>query len=392
MEEIMTGTTQKFAAGVVFTLASASAIAWLVDHYIYEKPAEVDMKVSEKFFSPDYFMARRRFREMAASAGGRMETIPLDAKGPNGEDLGIDIAWFGAANPRRVLLHSSGLHGVEGFAGSATQLQLLNNLPTLPEDAALIVVHVLNPFGMSWLRRFNENNVDLNRNFLGDAPYTGAPEAYSSLDSFLNPQSPPASDLYTLRAGWLILRHGMPALKVAVVGGQYEYPKGLFFGGRHLEQGSERYQAFLADRLPSVKRLVAIDVHTGIGNYGEDILMVEPKDYATLRKIFGERVVPPDPEKSDSYPVRGALDTMFARALPKAEIFAVTQEFGTYSPTKVLHALREENRWHHYGAGTLDNPAKRILKETFCPDDESWRTAVLTRGRELLKQGLSNLE
>src|SRR5437879_4302877 len=101
------------------------------------------MKCSEKFFFPDYFAARHRFREMAATAGGRPETIPLDAKGPSGEGLGIDIAWFGAANPRSVLLHSSGLHGVEGFAGSAIQLQLLDDLPKLPKDAALIAVHAL---------------------------------------------------------------------------------------------------------------------------------------------------------------------------------------------------------------------------------------------------------
>jgi hypothetical protein len=347
---------------------------------------------SEKFFSPDYFTARNRFREMVTAAGGCQETIPLGAKGPNGEALGIDIAWFGSANPRRVLLHSSGLHGVEGFAGSAIQLQLLNDLPALPEHAALIVVHVLNPYGMSWLRRFNENNVDLNRNFLGDKPYAGAPSTYSILDSFLNPQSPPATDFYTLRAGWLVLRYGMPALKMAVVGGQYEYPKGLFFGGKRLQEVGEKYQAFLAQRLPSVERLVVIDVHTGIGNYGEDILMVEPKDYSRLRPMFGERVASPDPEKSDSYSVRGALNTMFSRAIPKAEVFAITQEFGTYSPTKVLHALREENRWHHYGAGTLDHPTKQILKETFYPKDDTWRESVLNRGRELLKQGLSKVE
>ena len=349
------------------------------------------MKGSEAFFSPDYFTARRRFREIAAGAGGRLENIPLDAKGPHEEELGLDIAWFGTANPRRAILHSSGLHGVEGFAGSAIQLQLLKNLPNLPEDAALIVAHILNPYGMAWLRRFNQHNVDLNRNFLGNDLYAGAPQTYSNLDAFLNPQSPPGSDLYTLKAGWLILRYGLPALKAAVVGGQYEYPKGLFFGGKHLEQEGEEYQAFLSTRLASVKRLIAIDVHTGIGKYGEDILMVEPNDYRKLQQVFGERVVPPDSEKSDSYPVRGALDTMFARALPQAEIFAVTQEFGTYSPTKVLHALREENRWHHYGGGSIDHPTKKILKDTFCPQDSTWRRSILNRGVDLLNQALAKL-
>ena len=321
-----------------------------------------------------------------------MEALPIDAKGPGGEALGIEIAWFGAENPRRVLLHSSGLHGVEGFAGSAIQLQLLNDVPKVPDDMALVIVHILNPYGMSWLRRTNESNVDLNRNFLSDNSYTGAPAAYGTLNSFLNPPTSPSTDLYTLRAGWLVLRHGMPALKIAVLSGQYEYPKGLFFGGKRLEQTGERYQAFLSNRFASAEQVVAFDVHTGIGNYAEDLLMVQPVAYPMLRPIFGDRVVPPDPEKTDSYPTTGSMDTIYARLMPKAKIYAVTQEFGTYSPMKVLHALREENRWHHYGAGTIKHPTKDAMKETFCPADETWRKAVLRRGAELLNDGLAHLQ
>src|SRR5438128_1546746 len=121
------------------------------------------MGISTSFFSTDYFVARSRFREMAGRAGGTLESLTLGATGPGGQDLSIDIAWFGAPEPERILLHSSGLHGVEGFAGSAIQLQLLNLLPAIPPDAALVLVHILNPYGMAWLRRVNEENVDLNR-------------------------------------------------------------------------------------------------------------------------------------------------------------------------------------------------------------------------------------
>src|SRR5215510_13293421 len=106
------------------------------------------------------------FHALAARARAMVETLPLDAKGPAGESLGIDIAWIGSRQPKNVLVHSSGLHGVEGFAGSAIHLQFLNALPTLAPDTAILLVHILNPFGMAWLRRVNENNVDLNRNFI----------------------------------------------------------------------------------------------------------------------------------------------------------------------------------------------------------------------------------
>jgi hypothetical protein len=362
------------------------------------------MMHSENCFSADYFSAKKSFREKTQIAGGRLESIPLDARGPNGDSLGIDIAWFGAAEPRRVLLHSSGIHGVEGFAGSAIQLQLLNDLAELPQDVALIFVHILNPYGMAWLRRCNENNVDLNRNFLNVEASAAesqrlqvAFDSYRKFDSFLNPQSPPAIDLYTLKVVTLILKHGLPVLKRSIAGGQYWFPQGLFFGGKllpsgvvNLEQGTAKYQTFLAQSLSSAERVIAIDVHTGLGKYGQDSLLAE-RNHSALQRMFGERVTSSEPEKGPAYHAFGTLNAMLRRTMPHAEVFALTQEFGTYSPMKVLHALREENRWHHYGAGTLAHPIKRRLREMFYPQDKTWQEAVLNRGEELLKQGLANL-
>src|SRR5438128_436045 len=119
---------------------------------------------------------------MTERSGGRLEILPIAAKGPRGEDLSVDVGWFGAAEPDHVLVHSSGIHGVEGFAGSAIQLQIIDALPAIAENAALVLVHVLNPYGMAWLRRVNEENVDLNRNCLEDAAYSGAPPAYAVCD------------------------------------------------------------------------------------------------------------------------------------------------------------------------------------------------------------------
>jgi hypothetical protein len=341
---------------------------------------------TERAFAPDYGTARRRFQESTQRADGRLESLQLDVKGPAGEDLSIDIAWFGSEHPRRVVLHSSGIHGVEGFAGSAIQLQLLEDVPRLPDDTALIIVHVLNPYGMAWLRRVNENNIDLNRNFVADGVYRDAPAAYAKLDSFLNPQSPPSSDFFLVKALYLVLRYGVTSLKQTIAGGQYEYPKGLFFGGKRLAQGLEKYQAFLRSRLGSVLSVLAIDVHTGLGKYGEDTLLVAAEGYDHLRPVLGERVRPMEAKKGPAYRTEGGLPNLLYSALPQARVDFVGQEFGTYNPVKVLHALREENRWHHYGAGTLSHPAKTAMKEAFCPHDDSWRRAILKRGRDLLKE------
>jgi hypothetical protein len=347
-----------------------------------------------RFFSADYQSARERFRQAAERGGARLTALDLEAKGPKGEDLAIDIAWFGAEQPRQVLLHSSGVHGVEAFAGSAIQLQWLAKGISAAEDTAVVLVHVINPYGMAWLRRFNESNVDLNRNFLGPGePYEGGPKGYDTLGPFVNPPTPPSWDLYYPRAAWLIVRHGMSTLKQVVAGGQYEYPKGLFFGGSKLEEGPRKIQEFVRERLESAEHLVVVDVHTGLGPFAFDTLFVHAGDegseiYQVMKRTFGERVASLDPDRGPAYRVKGAYDTMYPRVLPGAEVYFLCQEFGTYHAARALRALRAENRWHHYGEGAVDHPTKEELKEKFFPDDESWRQTVLHRGREVIEQGL----
>jgi predicted deacylase len=350
------------------------------------------MAMSPSYFSADYFSARDRFRGAAVKAGGRLSALMLAAKGPRGEELTIDIAWFGTESPDRVLLHSSGIHGVEGFAGSAIQLQVLDKLPPLVSGTALVMVHVLNPYGMAWIRRVNENNVDLNRNFCSPGRHAGSPPMYPALDPFLNPASPPGFDFYSVKAARMILRHGMTALKQSVAGGQYDFPRGLFFGGRQMEDGPRQYEQFLQQRLATVENVIVIDVHTGLGKFAEDSLLVEPVDAESLRAAFGERITPLQPDQGAAYRIQGGLESMIFRVFTRRRPVFIGQEIGTYLPAKVLYALREENRWHHYGEGTLDHPAKRRLMETFCPADESWRRAVLKRGQEVIMQALGNLK
>jgi hypothetical protein len=344
------------------------------------------MPDAASLFSNDYFQARDRFRQRVRAAGGNLETLALEVRGPQGEDLSIDIGVFGNPTARRVLLHSSGIHGVEGFAGSAIQLQLIDKLPSIPNDGAIIVVHTLNPYGMAWLRRVNEENVDLNRNSLLDDSFSGAPSTYVAVDPFLNPASSPSHDAFFLRVTMNVLRYGWTALKQAVAGGQYEYPRGLFFGGKRHQPGLTKYQTFLKTALRSAERVVAIDVHTGLGKFGKDILLVDTEHYETMKQAFGPRVVAIQPEGGPAYRTRGGVQFMLFHALSHARVAFIGQEFGTYNPLRVIHALREENRWHHFGRGTLDHPTKREIKEVFYPSDVSWRESVLNRGSELIAQ------
>ena len=342
--------------------------------------------MDEPEFAPDYVSARSMFLEAVSGTAGRLEGLDLGLKGPSNETLTIDIAWYGDDNPRRVLIHSSGLHGVEGFAGSAIQSHFISNRPDIPKDCALAVVHALNPYGMAWLRRVNENNVDLNRNWLfGGEKHAGAEAGYQRLNSLLNPESPPSKDFFTLRAAWKVLTEGMPVLKQAVAGGQYDYPRGIFFGGKELQAGPCLYRDWIRRRLANTEHVCAIDVHTGLGPSGQDTLLVDNSQNDRLRAIYGDRVSALNPHQGVAYEARGGLHSFLPHILPGSRVDFLCQEFGTYSPLRVAHALREENRWHHYGAGDLDHPSKRALKEVFCPGKHSWRVNIIRRGEELLR-------
>ena len=307
----------------------------------------------------------------------------MAARGPSGEDLTIDIGWLGSGSPQHALVHSSGIHGVEGFAGSAIQLQLLEEPPKLPPDTAVLFTHILNPFGMAWLRRANENNVDLNRNFIPDGHYEGIPPHYEAIDTHLS-----RGPLYT-RAITAFMRYGVSISLQAVAGGQYEFPQNLFYGGKQLEPGLEKYYAFLKQNLASARRALGIDVHTGIGRFSRDLLIVE-RDYDSLRQIFGSHVTLSQPKHLPAYRIRGSHHELFISALSHAQPRFLMQEFGTYNPVKVFRALREENQSHHNGAA-LDHVTKETLKETFCPTSETWRQRVLLRGQEVFDQALQEL-
>lgn len=346
------------------------------------------------YFPADYFEARERFLSLAARAGAQTASYPIGARGPEDRPLSIDTAYLGAAQPRRLLVVLSGTHGVEGFAGSALQQQWLDRgAPDLPPDGGCLLIHAVNPYGFAWCRRTNENNVDLNRNALERFPGPPNP-VYAGLDAWLNPRSvPPRLDLFALRGLVPLLRYGPRRLQRAILEGQYEYPQGLFYGGARTEASIQAVVALLGDaRWRRAERVVALDLHTGYGRYGTYVLMVDlPPDtsrYADLARWFGAAYVSSSRAPGAvAYPISGGLTERLARLLaPRAH--AALLEFGTYSATRVLAALRRENRaYHHAGVESRAHAAARaILREMFCPRDPAWRAAVLAQGAAVLEQ------
>jgi hypothetical protein len=348
---------------------------------------------ADEYFPADYFAARNAFRVRAAAA--EQSAHPITAPGPNGEALSIDSAYLGNPTPRQLLVITSGIHGVEGYAGSALQqLWLAEFAGPLPVATGVLLVHTLNPYGFAHGRRVNEHNVDLNRNALATFPGPANP-AYRLLNTWLNPSNPaPRFDDFLWRALALQLRHGRTTLAQAIAAGQYEFPQGLFYGGREREPSLAIFADLLtAPHFAGVQRVWHLDLHSGLGRYGRYQLLLDvppsAPEFAQLARGFGARVVKSDhPSHATHYSAHGILPVLTRRALPAALALAATLEFGTLGPTTLLRILRAENRVHHHGA-QREADAVRIraaLRAALAPDNPTWRAAVIAGGRQVFTQ------
>jgi predicted deacylase len=345
------------------------------------------------YFASDYFGARLAFLEAAAHAGAQTRAYSVSARGPRGEELFIDSARLGASKPARLLILTSGVHGIEGFAGSALQRLFLERHADQWRQAndGVLLVHALNPYGFAHGRRVNENNVDLNRNALDHFP---GPDnaAYRSLNRWLNPSSLLSRfDDFWPGALWHSLRLGPSALRQAIAGGQYEFPQGLFYGGSEPE-GSLRIfsQLLTAPEFTQVETIVHLDLHSGLGKFARLHLYVDhaPGSAAFQRwqDSYGtDRVTSSQTTQSGGYPASGVLSDITRRIFAGREVLTATLEAGTCSAVRVLRALRAENRAQFHDPAAIGR-ARVALCQAFYPPENSWRQALVTQGHWLLSR------
>ena len=362
------------------------------------------------WFANSYAEAAGRFLiacDELREAGHKVENerLEIGMTGPDGEPLCIDVAIVGSLQSGKVLLSTSGVHGVEGYPGSAIQLAVMDDLckDDSFKDHAIIFVHAINPYGMAWWRRFNENNVDLNRNFLKrDQKYEGVPVGYETIREFINPESPPPQKerWFKLKALNLIRKYGFNNLKQCVAEGQYEYPKAIQYGGDCLQPGPELLLNWLDNKLESVNRIWAVDLHTGLGPSGHDTLLISagmgPEDFSRLDALFPGHVETLDPNSGVGYEIVGDLHQGLEDRYSDIEWTSITQEFGTFKPVIVLQASRAENRWTQWGLHMNEMDARRHwsreqMLRAFNPKDVVWQHKITSRGRHVFNVARADL-
>lgn len=347
-------------------------------------------------FSPTYTRARERFVQAAGASGAQVHCYKLPMRGAQDEELVMDVAVHGPANASKVLMTTSAVHGIEGFCGSAIQTGLLQSL-SLPPDVAVVHVHAVNPHGFSHARRVNEDNVDLNRNFIDFAQPLPVNADYAEIHALLLPDIWPPTPEHAVALDSQALVWGDRRIQRAITSGQYQFPDGVWFGGLAPTWSHRTFRQVLHAHLKQASQIAWIDLHTGLGPHGrgERIFACTDtgKTLQRARQWWGRDITSVDTGTSNSVPLSGPIQMAIYNECPKAEYTGICLEFGTVPLAQMILAMRADH-WlaQHPGAPVeLRNAIRADMFQAFNPSSSDWRVKVWQQGYQVAQEALKGL-
>ena len=314
------------------------------------------------------------------------------------EDLYIDTIYLPSSTEQKnLVVLTTGVHGIEGYIGSVMLDVFWQEMyPDLnKENTGVLVIANVNPYGMKHHRRYNENNVDLNRNFIIDweAFDTTVNKDYPKVDQFLGPQKKMGNALWH-EAGFYasmvkeVVANGADSISNALLGGQYEYPQGVYYGGAGDEQSTtyvkDVFEWTLGDS--QYENVVHIDVHSGYGpRYNMVIFnsVYETMNEAETKALFGyDNVISYDSESF--YATTGDTTDFYYRLKEQmgaeTALFSTCFEFGTIGDSFLDSIISmkytvEENQdyWYPTTDKVMNAIVKERYQELFYPTEMEWR-------------------
>ena len=337
------------------------------------------------YFANSYMQARHNFMAGCSEQATFVKSWQHPLRGIAGEKLYVDLAWFGNVTAKKVLVLLSGTHGVEGFCGSGIQVGSIKTRWHLQanNDLAILMIHGLNPWGMSYIRRVNEDGVDLNRNFLDFQQPLPKNLLYDDLADVIVPQEwTEETKVKTLEQIVEYFSNSKSQIE-DLARGQYQYWYAPFYGGEAPTWSNRIFYKIVHQHLQDKQAVGLLDYHTGLGQYGTGQLISLPNNAAKKQnlasEIWGDKLVMTGSEKSVApYHPQGNLITALYNKLTKSICIAAAYEFGTIPQTEVFDALRADHWLHAYG--DLNSEQAKAIKQdllnAFYSDRSDWQESI----------------
>lgn len=411
--------TRALGALLVLLLAALAWSTWRFANYAPPDAAMPPDPTAQAWFIDDYTAARADFLrrgDALAGAFANVERFAIAVDSRSGvTDLFVDGLYLPAqgGEKKKLLVVSSGVHGVEGPTGSAVQRLFMHEVMTLQNlrgplaDTGVLLLHAVNPYGFARYRRFTENNVDLNRNASTDAAlYRAVNAGYPLVDGLINPQGPADAGrldnrFFHLRAVTLIAQHGMRTLRQAVLQGQYQKQPGIYFGGHALEPQLAALGPRIAPILDAYPLSMSLDLHTGYGARGTLHLFfnppADPRARQGLEAAFAGQPIDWG-TGNDFYTVTGDFMAWLGQLrsggthLPAGFEYGTMDSQTTLGAIKSLHVTVLENQGaqHGYASAQDETKIRHDYREMFYPSSPDWRAKVVRDSRAMFQAVLAN--
>ena len=394
--------SKKVLISILSAIVAVVVLLSVVGPYVVlngaRQPEVADEYSYGEYFYNSYDEIRSHLKERVEKLRANGVTVEVSEYAVNESDnLYIDNIYLPSANEKKnLIVLTTGVHGMEGYIGSVMLDVFFEEIyPTLDtENTGILVVANVNPYGMKYMRRYNENNVDLNRNFIID--WNGfdlsSNKDYPEVKEFLQPEGKIGNAFWHEAEFYLnlakeALTKGADKVSDALLTGQYEYPQGVYYGGNGDEISTAYLKGVFNDCLDGeYENIVHIDIHSGYGpRYNMVIFnsVYETMTEAETKEAFGyDYVISYDSESF--YATTGDTTDYFYRLAESKEsekdLFSTCFEFGTIGDSFMDSILSlkytvDENRQHWYP--TENKVASEIVSENyaelFYPTEKEWR-------------------
>ena len=368
---------------------------------IAKQPAAED-EIYNRKFATSYEEVRDNLDELVGYLRKNgVEVVTSEYAVNEAENLYIDNIYLPSTGEHtNLIVLTTGVHGIEGYIGSTMiEVFIMDILPQINrENTGILIVANVNPYGMKNYRRYNENNVDLNRNFIEDWESfdRSSNKEYPKVDKFLQPEGKMGNafwhevGFYAKLAKEAIFT-GADTISDALLTGQYEYPEGVYYGGNGDEVSTTYLKGVFADCLDGeYENIIHIDIHSGYGpRYNMVIFnsVQDPTTEADAIDMYGyDYIIAQDSE--EFYVTFGDTTDYFYRLAKSKnsdkELLSTCFEFGTigdgfFDSILSLKYTVDENRQHWYP--TTNKITEQMVRENymelFYPTEKEWRMKAI---------------
>jgi hypothetical protein len=339
----------------------------------------------------DYHQCKERFLKHQPVIEAKWSNVIVQSFSLK-DETSMDLIYATPKETKQLLLITTGLHGIEGYVGAAMLELFMNEFVSKidHQSTGLCLIHGINGWGMKNFRKANENNIDLNRNFVWD--WTDTPslinESYEELNWLFHPKTHYSnrtlqSFSFAMSLGRALRQMDQKTITRAVTLGQYNDSKGVYYGGTDYEIVTTHLMELYERLFSTYKSIILLDIHTGYGPKDQMYMVNSRFEHRKQGELTDQLnypfIITSTPEQF--YEINGdMIDYMYRvqqSKFPKTQLFATTLEFGTlgdslYGQLKSLQATIEETD-HYFRKRGNQSAISRLFQKLYGPTDLKWQ-------------------